>query len=319
MELVSQLSPGARARIRALSGARPARYVQTLVTTWLVIALAITAALTFQNVFVSIIAIYFVATRQQLLALLVHEQTHSLGLKGRYGDMIGNLFTAYPLIAVTIEDYAKIHLRHHRHYFTEADPDFLRKQGPDWTFPMPLARLLGLFLLDISGVSFVRYMLDRKKRAYTGNGFKRKHPVPSWLKPAFLITVAVVLTLVHGWTAFLLYWALPLVTIFPAIVRWGAICEHSYGQEGATVEETSPVILPNWVSRIFYPNMNFSMHVYHHHFPTVSFSNLPAVHQIFVEEDLVRKDQLFNGHLDYLRYILKGPREGRVAPALAAN
>jgi fatty acid desaturase len=271
------------------------------------IALAVYTAILCQNVLISLAVIYIVATRQNLLALLIHEQTHYLGLRSRLGDSVVNLFASYPLIAVTVEGYAKVHLAHHRFYFTSRDPDFGRKQGPDWTFPMGKLKLMSLFLRDIAGFSFVMHILRmNSSESIDRNAFRRKHPSPRWLKPLFFVSGAVILTVVQGWFYFFVYWIFPLVTVFPVIVRWSAICEHSYGREGATVEETSPVILPTFLGRILLPNLNFAMHAYHHYFPGVSFSALPEVHKIFVDEDLVREDQVFTGHLDYLRYVITG-------------
>jgi fatty acid desaturase len=309
MTAVSQLSPAAKAKIKLLSGPRPARFLATLTTTWLTIAISVYIAVLLQNVFVSLISIYIIATRQNLLALLIHEQTHYLGLRSRIGDSFVNCLASYPLMAITVEGYAKVHLAHHRFYFTSRDPDFGRKKGVDWTFPMGALKLLSLFLCDISGLSFVRHILrGNNSEAIDPTAFKRKHPSPKWLKLSFFASAAVLLSVTQGWIYFLVYWVVPLVTVLPVIVRWSAICEHSYGHEGATVEETSPVILPTYLSRILLPNLNFTMHVYHHYFPGVSFSALPKVHDIFVEERLVREDQVFSGHLDYLRYITKSAR-----------
>jgi fatty acid desaturase len=319
MRLVQSLSPEAKAQIKQLSGPRPRQFLTTMASTWLVIALAISAAIYFQNWFVSAAAIYVVATRQNLLALMIHEQTHRLGLNYKYGDVIVNLFAGYPLIGVTVEDYAKIHLRHHRSFFTPQDPDFLRKSGPDWTFPMKPKKLIGLFARDLVGISFVQFLVNKNKTKFDDTLFKRIFPSPKWLKPAYFAALAIVLTFVHGWTVFAIFWMLPLMTIFPAIVRWGAICEHAYGEEGAGVEETSPVILPTLLGRTFLPNMDFTMHVYHHYFPGVAFCNLRAVHQIFAHEGLVREDMLFTGHLDYLRFILTGPAVRRPNSAMASG
>lgn len=292
-----------------MSGARPGAFLRAAATTWLTIGLAIAAALHFHNIFVTVFAIYIVATRQNLLGLMIHEQTHYLGLKGKYGDWIANLLVAYPLLAMSIEGYAKIHLRHHRYYFSQQDPDFLRKQGPEWTFPMAPGKLGLLLLSDVTGVSFIRFLLRPKAKEGGANTFNRRNPSPKWLKPAFLFTVAVILTLVGGWTSFLLFWMLPLVTILPAIVRWGAICEHAYGEEGASVEETSPIIMPTLLSKIFLPNMNFAMHPYHHFFPGVAFCNLPALHRVFEEAGLIHQPMLFSGQIAYLRFILTGSRD----------
>ena len=324
MNPVRQLSPEAKAKIKSLSGARPAAFLSAAATTWLTIAAAIAAALYFDTIVTTIFAIYIVATRQNLLALMIHEQTHYLGLKSRHGDRIANLLVAYPLIAPSIEGYAKIHLRHHRHYFTPQDPDFLRKNGPEWTFPMGRAKLAKLFLRDLTGMSFLR-LTAREVQTGRDDAFRRRNPSPAWLRPLFFLIVGLVLTLVGGWTAFLLYWVLPLVTILPAIIRWGAICEHVYGREGVSVEESSPVILPTPLSRILLPNMNFALHPYHHFFPGVSFGNLPKLHAIFEAEGLTYPDMVFNGPLDYLRFLLTGRRssapvrgQDRIgAPALA--
>jgi len=313
MTSAQRLSANARSEIRALSGAEPYRFLYELASAWAVIGIAIGIAIYTDNVVVSAVCIFIVATRQNLLALLVHEQTHSLGLNWKFGDAVANIFTAYPLLAVSVEGYTDIHLRHHRSYFTAEDPDFIRKSGPDWTFPTSIGSLVGLFAQDLTGISFVRFILAHKNKStdIEASFIRRKNPSPKWLKPVYLLVVATCLTLMHGWAYFVLYWLLPLVTIFPAIVRWGAICEHSYGEEGASVEETSPVILPTLASRIILPNLNFTLHAYHHFFPRVPFANLPKVHEIFVRENLVQADQVFLGHADYLRYILGQPRAVR--------
>jgi fatty acid desaturase len=307
MTPVQRLSSAAKAEIKTLSGARPAYFALTVALTWITVGITIGLAIYLDSIFATLFAIYIVATRQNILALLVHEQTHYLGFNTRHGDWIANLLVAYPLLAVSIESYAKIHLRHHRHYFSQEDPDFLRKNGPDWAFPMAPAKLALLFLSDISGLSFIRFVTKRIQ-APEDAVFRRRNPSPSWLKPLFFLSLGVTLTLAGGWMYFLLYWALPLVTVFPAIVRWGAICEHVYGTEGVSVEESSPVILPTLAGRIFLPNLNFAMHPYHHFMPGVSFRNLPALHRVFEREGLVFQPMVFTGQGQYLKYLLTGSR-----------
>ncbi|RVT90163.1 fatty acid desaturase family protein [Sphingomonas crocodyli] len=308
MDLVSRLSPAGKAKIKSLSGPRPARFLRTLAGTWAVVATAIATAIYFDHPFAYIFAICIVATRQNLLALLIHEQTHYLGLNSRLGDLIVNVFGAYPLLAVTVEDYASIHLSHHRNYFTSEDPDFLRKSGPDWEFPMSGRKLAGLFLQDLIGLSFIKFALTKKPTREKAKPFKRKFPLPKWVRPAYFVAIATLLTLCGGWFYFLTLWVLPLLTVLPMIVRWGAICEHYYGDEGANVEETSPIILKSRLGALLLPNLNFTMHAYHHYFPGVSFGALPEVHRIFEAEGLVRSDRVFSGHRDYLRFVLSGTR-----------
>lgn len=309
MNLVKKLSPTARRRIKDLSGARPVPFIVEMAAAWAVVGLSVSAALYFNIIIGYVIAIYVIATRQNIMALLIHEQTHYLGLDFKFGDAIVNIFAGYPLVAVTVEDYANIHLRHHRNYFTLSDPDFLRKSGSDWMFPMKLRKLGGLFARDLIGVSFAKFVAKKAEKMGHDWSIRRKYPTPYWLRISCLVMAIITITILHIWSYIAIFWLLPLMTVFPAIVRWGAICEHSYGEEGASVEETSPVILPTLMGRIFLPNMNFTMHPYHHFFPGVSFSKLPEVHRIVLEEGLVCKNQLFKGHFDYCRYIVKGPRD----------
>jgi len=315
MKAIRQLSPRAKAEIKALSGARPGRFLATLATTWITIGLAVALACLARNMVVSALTIYLVATRQNILGLLIHDQTHQTGLNSRYGDLIVNCLAGYPLFVITVEGYARVHLAHHRHFFTRDDPDFLRKNGADWTFPMAPGRLAMLFLQDLTGLSVIRLLMRRHYDGEPGSTFKRKHPSPRGARILFLAALLTGLTLTGGWSLFLLYWVVPLVTVLPAIVRWGAICEHRYGEQGAALEDSTPVILPTRLSKLLLPNLNFTMHVYHHYFPAVSFANLPMVHAIFVREGLVRDDMIHRSQLDYLRHILSEKPQGA---ALAA-
>jgi fatty acid desaturase len=94
----TRLSPEVRAEIQALSGARLLAFLGQLIFAWLVIVGAIAVALAANHWLISLLAIVVVATRHNVLALLVHEQVHRLGLRGKYGDLFVNLTAAYPLL-----------------------------------------------------------------------------------------------------------------------------------------------------------------------------------------------------------------------------
>lgn len=296
----SRLSKQARSEIQALSGARPREFLIQAGGAWGVIIAVITLAIHIDNTWMTALAIPIIATRFNILGLLVHEQVHQLGLRGRYGDVAANILTAYP-IGITVEDYAKVHLSHHKYYFTEDDPDFLRKAGPNWTFPMPTGHLIKLLLSDLSGLSFYRIL--KGKRLENKNVYNRPHPIPKWLRPGFYISATVLLTYFELWPVFLIYWLLPLMTFTPLIVRLGAICEHVYNLPKASVIESSPLIILNWWEKLILPNLNFTLHAYHHFFPGIAWCNLPKVHEIFKRENLVNEEAVFYGYWAYLKYL----------------
>jgi fatty acid desaturase len=292
------LSPEVKAQIKALSGPRPLAFLASAALSWGTVFLLIYAAEQISSIFFTIPVLFLIASRQMALAYLMHEQTHHLGFNTKYGDLIVNLLACYPLMLITVEQYAQVHLTHHRHYFQDVDPDFNRKSGDIWAQPMPAQRLVRLFLQDLMGMSVLKYFKGKKLD-------KLPHPrrwvIPAWVKPVYWLCFAVLFTWQGWWLEFLLYWVLPLCTFFQTISRLGALCEHRYNLPAAALEDSTPMIILTWWQKLLIPDLNFHYHIYHHYFPGLSFMSLPKVHRIFEKEGLVKQDEVFRGYIDYFR------------------
>jgi fatty acid desaturase len=273
-----------------------------LIQTWGAIAAFIAAGIYVNHWAMTLLCIFLIGTRQIALGLLLHEQVHRLGWRSKYADWFINVFAVYPLFVTTVEDYAKVHLSHHKYCFTKEDPDFLRKAGVEWTFPKSIGQLLIIALRDLTAMNLVR--LIRGKTAHATAEFTRRNPSPKWLRIGFFIAAAGLLTLLGGWTVFLLYWVLPAMTVTQLLVRWIAISEHEYNIENGTIHETTPLIQLSWWQRLVMPDLNFGYHAYHHMHPGVSFSNLPRVHAIYKQEGLVDETAIFHGQLAYLKHLV---------------
>jgi fatty acid desaturase len=222
---------------------------------------------------------------------------------GRFGDLFVNLFAAYPLLALSVEGYARVHLAHHKFFFTDKDPDFVRKRGPEWSFPNSRGHLFKLFLADLSGLNTLR-LIQSKQGLGLDYPFKRPFSAPQWVRPAYFLVIAAILTATRSWDIFLLYWLLPSLTVTQVVLRWGAIYEHKYNLPGASVEECTPVIIPGRLATILMPTLNFSLHPYHHYFPGVAFCELPKVHAIYQREGLLNEQHIFRGWRSYYRYLI---------------
>jgi fatty acid desaturase len=298
-----KLSSAARAEIRTLSGHRPRRWLLEAAINWLAITVIIWIGVAASNVFVTLLCISFIGVRQMVFGLLLHDQVHRLGLRGKYGDWIANCLVAYPLFATTVEDYAKIHLSHHKYFMTKKDPDFIRKSGEEWTFPMSIGRMLWMLAMDLTGLNTIK--LIKGKTGKPGmDEFKRQNPSPLWLRVGCYALAAGVITWVHGWMIFLIYWVVPVLTVTQLGVRWIAMIEHEYNVEDSQVLEVTPLIKLTWWQRILFPDLNFAMHAYHHLHPGVSFANLPRVHEIYRREGLVDDKAIFNGQGAFVRYLV---------------
>jgi fatty acid desaturase len=302
-----KLSPAARAEIQTLSGARPLRFFSELLLNWAIVAVAIGVAVQVDGVLVTLLAICVVATRQMVFGLLLHEQVHRLGLRGKYADWLVNALAVYPLFATTVENYAKVHLMHHKYFMTRRDPDFVRKAGPEWEFPA-CWRIVALTVLrDLTGMNTIK-LIKGKTAGANADEFLRRNPSPLWFRIGYYSVLAAVLTYVQGWTVFLIYWVAPILTITQLLVRWIAVCEHKYNQENGDLLLTTPLLrLKPW-QRVLLPDLNFAMHVYHHAHAGVSFSNLPRVHAIYQREGLVDESAVFDGQGAYLKYLFKRAR-----------
>src|SRR5947209_12349745 len=119
---------------------------------WSIIIVSVSAAAYLKTPWATVLAIFIVATRQNLLALLMHEQTHWLASRLKWADYFCELLVAYPML-VTLEGYRRVHLSHHTGYFTDNDPDFLRRQGREWTFPQQRVYFFRVLLRDLCGFS----------------------------------------------------------------------------------------------------------------------------------------------------------------------
>jgi len=302
------LSAQAREEIRRLTKRAPAQFLVQLGMAWAVIVIAIWSAVTCHSVWVSAIAIFIIATRQNILGLLVHEQAHCLGFKARWGDLFVDLVAAYPLLVLTVEGYAQVHLSHHRFYFTEKDPDFLRKSGEQWTMPVRAGRLVKLFVTDLFGLNVLK--LIKGKTLTRAVVFPRPAISAKWIRFAYYFLAAVGITVVGGWSIFLVYWVVPLLTVGQILVRLGAISEHKYNLPNATVEESSPLIIPTWWEKLLIPNLNFTLHPYHHFYPGVAFCNLPKIHRIFQREGFVNETNVFHGYFPFLKLLVSTEHSG---------
>lgn len=296
-----------RTEINALRGPNPAQFLIQAFLAWAVIFAAIAAALNVHHFVIPVYlcAIFIIATRQNLLGLLVHEQAHFLGFKTKAGELIANLLTAYPLL-ISVDGYGKVHLSHHTFYFTEKDPDYLRKQGKEWTFPIKRKKLMKLFFTDLLGLNIVKTLKGKRmKENYLPT---RKIETPKWVRPAFYAVLAAAFTFLRIWKIFLFFWIVPLITIFQIFIRWGALCEHKYNLVNPKINESTPLIKLAWWEQLLFPNLNFTMHIYHHYFPNVSFANLPKVHRIFQREKWVNELNVFRGYGPFLSYLFRKPK-----------
>lgn len=298
----AKLSDDARARIQALLKPAPLRFVWTLAATWLTIIGIIWLAEAADAWWATLLAIPLVATRQNILALLIHDQSHKRGFTSKLGDVFTNMLTGWPMLVVTVENYANVHLAHHKQYFDAGDPDYSRKNGKDWTFPMPAGQLLKLFAMDVL-IGLFKFKKGKNVQPGQQNRVYREQASPKWVRLAYYAALAGLITWLQLWPVVLIYWIVPLLTFMQLIVRFGAICEHKYNLLDTTLEDSTPLITLRWWEKALLPNINFTYHIYHHLYVGAPFHCLPKIHKIYQSEGLVKEENVFHGYYAYMKFI----------------
>lgn len=262
--------------LRALSRVRPFTTVLHLGAEWAGIAAAAWLAHRFWNPVLYALVVMWIAARQHALALLMHDGAHYLLFRHkRLNDVVAETLLAWPLF-ITMRGYRKTHLAHHRHLNTPLDPDWARKQTPEWDFPMARRRLFGLLLADALGLNTLKVF--RRLGDLSSEGDRSEAGLRfQLLRAAYYLAAFSVIGYFHAWTLFLLYWAVPALTWLKLIMRVRSIAEHF-----ALVDDRLGVLTrttrPSLFDRLFVCSKNAYLHIEHHLYPGVPFHGLPGLH-----------------------------------------
>src|SRR5262249_31695681 len=144
-------------RLRELSRVQPFAGPLHVLLEWALILGAAWACAHHFSVPAYVLCVIWIGARQHALAILLHEATHGrLFPSRRWNDALSDAFLARPLFAST-RAYRKVHMAHHRHLRTEADPDFVAQRAEhEYQLPKTWASFAGLFARDILGLGIVR-------------------------------------------------------------------------------------------------------------------------------------------------------------------
>lgn len=301
--------------LRKLSEVNPARSTFHIALEWGGIAGAIWLCNTFWNPFLYVLTALWIGARQHALAILMHDGTHHRLYRGRrLNDAVSEGVLGWPLF-FSMRSYRRNHFAHHRNPNTEDDPDWVRKLTDEWRFPKKWPALVMLLVKDMLGFGaqrLVRDVVTISKQSTPGDTAPRS-PDPAYLRArlAFYAVAALLLTVFHGWSEFLLFWLVPLLTWLPTILRVRSIAEHFAIEYDHAYTQTRTTY-PSLLERLFIASKNIGYHVEHHLYPSVPFYNLPKLHALLAEtETYRRKAHVTHTYLGVLRECLPGARAKR--------
>jgi fatty acid desaturase len=298
--------------LKHLSRPKAWRAIGGIAMQWGLIALAIAVSVWSDSWWVTIPALFFIATRQHALLIMMHEATHFLISRNRtVNDTVSNLFCAFPFL-VSNRRYRINHLLHHRYVNTADDPDLSVNIHPSTRSALLLLLVQDLFCLSLAKTF-------RRSRKFGVMGiFLASQPgfaTERVLFLGFVAALAAVIFYFHIGSQFLLYWVLPLFSFLQVLLTLRGFAEHAGRIDDDLLNHARTVDLGP-VERIVFAPCNTNRHLEHHLYPSVPAHNLEALSAALRgNEEFARGTRRTQG---YLASRLSVFRElyGRRAPSL---
>jgi fatty acid desaturase len=228
--------------IRDLSRIDSVKFTAAALLEYGLIAAAVWISETWWNPLVYALAVIVIGSRINGLGGLMHDAAHYRGYASRpLNDFVGELL-ALPTSA-SMAGYRNTHFAHHRELNSENDPDWQRNVGlKEFEFPAPPREVL---------MYLVQYLTGLKIGAALGGFHKNKETrdIPAAVARARLVFFAGLLaaSIALGfWKLILLYWIVPLLTVFLAIRYLRNVAEHYAVEHEHVLNESRTVLAPVW-------------------------------------------------------------------------
>lgn len=270
--------------LKRLSRLSPWRTAVAVAADWAVIALAIMVSEWSGNWLVYLVCLPIIAGGMHGLGALTHEFAHyRFTANKKLNDAIGDLFTAWPLLATT-SGYRRNHLAHHRYTNTDKDPDWVVKLGTrQFTFPQEmrfaLLHVLGYFV----GVNSIRDMRAALNRIQSDDVTPAAYKIA---RLSYYLAILAVLVAFGWWQEALLYWAVPYLTLFFLFLYIRVVAEHfgpTLAHDGEMTNTRTVIPLP--FEAWFFAPHGLNYHLEHHLYPSVPFYRLGELHEVLMRND----------------------------------
>jgi fatty acid desaturase len=269
--------------VRRLSRPSGLRTMAVIVRDWTIIIASIWLSATHWHPALYLLTVVVVASRVSSLGGLIHEAVHyNLARNKALNDWMAILFCSWILLgSFSLKAYRRSHLTHHKYANTRLDPD------------PPLQGMK-----NIEGVG------DALR--FFGGGVTL--PVVYfakifWARPAWQkLTVALGLALfVYTWPALalgvLLYWLIPLLTVYSFFVFIRLNAEHN-AVEHDDVLYRSRTVYPTLLDQLTVAPEYVGYHLAHHVYPSVPFFRRKELHHALMagSEEYRRNAHITRGY-----------------------
>ena len=233
------------------------------------------------NLFTVLVALFVIGARQLGFAVLMHEASHrSLFASRTVNDWVGQWLCAYPIWSDLLA-YRPYHLQHHAHTATPRDPDLVLVAP----FPITRASLRRKVWRDLSGRTGMKFA-----RGSFARTFRRwRDPAARRAATGVLVTNALLFAglAALGHPSLILLWIGAWLTTNTLVTRIRAIAEHALTPDADDPLGNTRTTLARWWERFLIAPNRVNYHLEHHLLMTVPHYNLPRMHALLRERDVL--------------------------------
>jgi fatty acid desaturase len=266
--------------IRNLSQIDSVKFSWAAVLEFSLIVVAVWVSETWWNPLIYALAVIVIGSRINGLGGLMHDAAHYRAYRNRkLNDFIGEIL-ALPTSA-SMAGYRNSHFAHHRELNSENDPDWQRNVGlKEYEFPAPASSVLARALQYLLGLKIATALVGFHKNKDT-----RDIAAAVARARLFFFAALLVSSIVLGfWKLILLYWIVPLMTVFLAIRYIRSVAEHYAVEHENVLNESRTVLAPLWELWLIAP-WGLNYHLEHHLFPGVPCFRLAELHRLLMTRD----------------------------------
>jgi fatty acid desaturase len=266
--------------IRGLSAIDSVKFTSAAALEFSLMAVAIWISQTWWNPLIYALAVVVIGSRINGLGALMHDAAHYRAYANRQvNDFVGEVL-ALPTSA-SMAGYRNSHFAHHRELNSENDPDWQRNVGlKEYEFPASPGSVLMHTAQYLAGLKIATAVFGFHKNKET-----RDIAAAVVRARLFFFAALLVSSIVLGfWKLLLLYWIVPLLTVFLAIRYIRSVAEHYAVEHENVLNESRTVIAPFWERWLIAP-WGLNYHLEHHLFPGVPCFRLAELHRLLMTRD----------------------------------
>jgi fatty acid desaturase len=236
---------------------------------------------------IALAAIVIVATVQHRLSGLGHEAGHYTLFRNKLAnELVSDIFLMFPIFGMT-QRFRNSHLGHHRYVNDpRLDPDVLRLNAREaQRFPVsPWGFCVRYLVKGLWPPALWGYLFGQAKgaNAKVGGGVVEV-PAPYRFRLGRLMRGTywfTVLTLVHAfrlWPLFVLFWVVPLLTVYPLLMQIREIAHHSNAPDDGRFTNSRVFLVHPIIRAAVFP-YGQDFHLTHHLFALLPHHKIARAH-----------------------------------------